>query len=123
MKQFDDLTQGEKSKLTRETRKLWKEYDSMVNPISDEAHSFYETLYPARNKKIDDAKQRMEEKIQQARDEYNNIREQVMSEFENHAEVKRYSKLLNDVSDIAMKKLRGSQNELLRSLGLQEDER
>lgn len=93
---YEDYNQSQKVRFTKATRKAWKEYDEVLDPISDLYYGFCQTLYPERNKKINDAEQKMQEIIDKAKEEYERTREKIMSEFENHPEVLRLGKILDD---------------------------
>ena len=94
--EYEDYNHSQKVKFTKATRKAWKEYDEVLDPISDSYYGFCQTLYPERNKKIHNAEQKMQEIIDKAKEEYERTREEIMSEFENHPEVLRLEKILDD---------------------------
>lgn len=86
----------DKAKLTLFYKKLERERDAELKEFEDNYYNFCATLYPERDKKLQDAEDLLQKKIDQAQAEFELTRKSVMDEFENHPEVIRLGKIYQD---------------------------
>ena len=50
-----DMTPSQKAARTRAVKKAWAKYDEQMKPIDDAYYAFAESLYPERDRIIDEA--------------------------------------------------------------------
>lgn len=91
-----ELTQGQKSKITKSLNKIEAEYDAGMEPVREEYFGFCETLYPARDSEIARAEKIMNDIIARAREDFRIDREIIMNKFESNPEVVRLGAKLEE---------------------------
>ena len=82
-----DMTPAEKAQRTRAIKKAWKEYELLTKPANDAYFAFAETLYPERNRIIDEAEAERDRSIAEAEAKCQAIRDAEMAKFEKTMEV------------------------------------
>lgn len=119
-KSFNDLTQGEKAKLTRANNKAEKEFDEAIKESSDALYGFLrKEIYPTRDSAIEKAEKVRDEKIAEAVAQYEKDHKQAMDWQENHPEVVRLQKIYDDIWQEQWKIWSSKRNDVEKSVGLQ----
>ena len=77
-----DMTPAQKAARTRAIKKAWAKYDEHMKPIDDAYYAFAETLYPERNRIIDEAYAEKERVIAEAEAKCQAIRDAEMAKFD-----------------------------------------
>jgi hypothetical protein len=119
-KSFNDLTQGEKAKLTRANNKAEKEFDEAIKEVSKALYGFLEKeIYPTRDSAIEKAEKVRDEKIAEAVAQYEKDHKQAMDWQENHPEVVRLQKIYDDIWQEQWKIKSSKRYWVEKSVGLQ----
>jgi hypothetical protein len=77
-----DMTPAQKAARTRAINKAWAEYDEFTKPSKDAYYAFAETLYPERNRIIDEAEAERDRIIAEANAKCQAIRDVEMAKFD-----------------------------------------
>ena len=77
-----DMTPAQKAARTRAMKKAWAKYDEHTKPFDDAYYAFAETLYPERDRIIDEAYEEKERIIAEAEAKYQAIRDAEMAKFD-----------------------------------------
>jgi hypothetical protein len=119
-KSFNDLTQGEKAKLTRANNKADKEFDEAIKEVSKALYGFLrKEIYPTRDAVIEKAEKVRDEKIAEAVAEYEKEREQALDWQNTHPEVVRLQKIYDDIWQEQWKIKSSKRYWVEKSVGLQ----
>ena len=82
-----DMTPAQKAARTRAINKAWAEYDEFCNPSKDAYYSFAQTLYPERDRIIDEAEAERDRVIAEANAKCQAIWDAEMAKFDKAMEV------------------------------------
>ena len=82
-----DMTPAQKAARTRAINKIWEEHEKRTQPTDDAFYAFAETLYPERNRIIDEAEAERDRIIAEAEAQYQAKRDAEMAKFEKAMEV------------------------------------
>jgi len=77
-----DMTPAQKAARTKAMNKIWAEYEMRTQPSNDAFYAFAETLYPERDRIIDEAEAARDCVIAEAEAKYQAIRDAEMTKFE-----------------------------------------
>jgi hypothetical protein len=77
-----DMTPAQKAARTRAMNKIWAEYEMRIQPSNDAFYAFAETLYPERDRIIDEAEAERDRVIAEAEAKCQAIRDLAMAKFE-----------------------------------------
>ena len=77
-----DLTPAQKAAQTRFNNKAWARHDIAICPAKEAYYAFAETLYPERNRIIDEAEAERDRIIAEAETKCQAIRDAAMADFE-----------------------------------------
>ena len=76
------MTSAQKAARTRAINKAWAKYDEQIKPFDDAYYAFAETLYPERNRIIDEAYAERDRVIAEAEAKCQAIRDAEMAKFD-----------------------------------------
>jgi hypothetical protein len=82
-----DMTPSQKAARTRAIKNAWAKFDEHCKPSDDAYYAFAETLYPERNRIIDEAEAEKNRIIAEAEAKYEAIKNAEMAKFEKAMEV------------------------------------
>jgi hypothetical protein len=81
-----DMTPAQKAARTRAINKAWAKYDEVCKPSNDAFYAFAETLYPERNRIIDEAEAQRDLIIAEANAKCQAIWDAEMAKFDKQME-------------------------------------
>ena len=77
-----DMTPAQKAARTRAIKKAWAKFDEQMKPLDDAYYAFAETLYPERNRIIDEAEAQRDLIIAEANAKCQEIWDEQMAKFD-----------------------------------------
>lgn len=92
-------TTQQKIQYRKGENKAWAYFDLANEPFDKAYFSYAETLYPERDRKIQDAENIMQQKIDEAVSEFEMTRKQIMDEFESDPELVRLGQIRDEARE------------------------
>ena len=77
-----DMTPAQKAALTKAMNKIWEDHYKRCEPTDNAFYAFAETLYPERDRIIDEAEAERDRVIAEAEAKFQAIRDAEMAKFE-----------------------------------------
>jgi hypothetical protein len=82
-----DMTPAEKAQRTKAMNKSWADHDKRTQPTDDAYYAYAETLYPERDRIIDQAEAERDRIIAEAEAKFQAVRDAEMAKFDKAMEI------------------------------------